>query len=110
MAFSNARKFFAASICNAVAASAFLVTPALTEFDRAQALDCAHGPDTYRVRGVAERDVLNIRSQPSSRSHIVGRIAPYATGVRCLGPCRRSWCRVSWRGVVGWTNMKYLGE
>ncbi len=110
MPVANVRRFFTASIFSAVAASAFLVTPALTEFDRAQAFDCAHGPDTYRVRGVAEWDVLNIRSQPSSRSSVVARIGPDGSGIHCLGPCKRSWCRVSWRGVVGWTNMKYLGE
>jgi hypothetical protein len=32
------------------------------------------------------------------------------TGVHCLGPCRGNWCRISWRGIVGWTHMRYLGE
>ena len=78
-------------------------TPAL-------AYDCAHGPDTYRVRNVAHWDMLNMRAGPSARAPIVGRIPPQGSGVHCLGPCNGNWCRVSWRGVVGWTNMRYLGE
>jgi uncharacterized protein YgiM (DUF1202 family) len=77
---------------------------------QAQRYDCAHGPDTYRVRGVANWDVLNIRSGPSSKRRIIGEIPPTGTGVHCLGPCRGNWCRISWRGIVGWTHMRYLGE
>ncbi len=76
----------------------------------AQQIDCAHGPDTYRVRGVASWDVLNIRAGPSARAPIVGRIPHTGSGVHCLGPCNGAWCRISWRGTVGWTNMRYLGE
>ncbi len=63
MPIADAKRFLVASICSAVAASAFLVTPTLTEYDLARAFDCAHGPDTYRVRGVADWDMLNIRSR-----------------------------------------------
>ena len=77
---------------------------------QAQRYDCAHGPDTYRVRNVADWDVLNIRSGPSSQRRIVGEIPPRGSGVHCLGPCRGSWCRISWRGIRGWVHMRYLGE
>lgn len=72
--------------------------------------DCAHGPDTYRVRGVESWDVLNVRAGPSSRNSIVGRLPPNAAGIACLGPCQGSWCRIGWRNVSGWVNMRYLGE
>lgn len=72
--------------------------------------DCAHGPDTYRVRNVAEWDRLNIRSAPHASSRIVGSIDAHGSGIHCLGPCEGKWCRISWRGIVGWTNMKFLGE
>ena len=72
--------------------------------------DCAHGPDTYRVRDVEQWDVLNIRSRPSARGRIVGSIPATGSGVHCLGPCKGKWCRISWRGVIGWTNMRFLGE
>ena len=76
----------------------------------AQQFDCAHGPDTYRVRNVESWDVLNIRTGPTARARIVGTIPPHGSGVHCLGPCSGAWCRISWRGIVGWTNMRYLGE
>ena len=72
--------------------------------------DCAHGPDTYRVRGVASWDRLNMRARASARSHIVGAIPPQGSGVHCLGPCYGNWCKVSWRGMIGYVNMRYLGE
>ncbi len=72
--------------------------------------DCAHGPDIYRVRGVASWDRLNVRSGPSARRAIVGSIPAVGSGVHCLGPCKGNWCRIKWRGIVGWTNMRFLGE
>ena len=77
---------------------------------QAYGYDCAHGPDTYRVRNVAEWDTLNIRSKPRASSRVVGRIDAFGSGIHCLGPCEGNWCRIGWRGIVGWTNMKYLGE
>jgi uncharacterized protein YgiM (DUF1202 family) len=94
----------------AACAAIMLSLPAATVPAQAQRYDCAHGPDTYRVRGVADWDVLNIRSRPTSSSRIIGEIPPYGTGVHCLGPCRGNWCRISWRGIVGWAHMRYLGE
>lgn len=87
---------------------------ALTGAAQAQAeghgYDCAHGPDTYRVRNVADWDKLNVRSGPGADEPVVGSIDAQGSGIHCLGPCEGHWCRVSWRGIVGWTNMKYLGE
>ncbi|MBU1209783.1 MAG: hypothetical protein KJ587_00740 [Alphaproteobacteria bacterium] len=94
----------------AMIAIVFLVI--LTDNGQARELefDCAHGHDTYRVRNVADWDALNIRSQPRPALRVVGRIDAHGSGVHCLGPCSGIWCQVSWRGIVGWTNMKYLGE
>lgn len=75
-----------------------------------QGYDCAHGPDTWRVRGVASWDRLNIREHAGASSPIIGSISATASGVHCLGPCKGNWCRVSWRGLVGWVNMRFLGE
>ncbi|MGI9522480.1 MAG: hypothetical protein ACR2PG_12605, partial [Hyphomicrobiaceae bacterium] len=58
-------------------------------------IDCAHGPDIWRVRNVASWDRLNIRSGPSHRRTKVGSIPPDGRGVHCLGPCRGNWCRIS---------------
>lgn len=100
-------------LCSALGMGAFLIS-VMASAHSAQAgaygYDCAHGPDTYRVRGVEDWDVLNMRAGPSSRSRIVGEIPPTGSGVHCLGPCKGKWCRVSWRGIVGWTNFRFLGE
>lgn len=94
-------------IAAAPLALAVLQAPAQAQY---RPIDCAHGPDTWRVRNVASSDRLNIRSGPRSRHSIVGSIPHDGSGVHCLGPCRGNWCRVSWRGVTGWVNMRYLGE
>lgn len=72
--------------------------------------DCAHGPDTWRVRGVASWDQLNIRSGPGARNGIVGAIPSDGANVHCIGPCRGRWCRIWWSGLQGWVNMRFLGE
>lgn len=73
-------------------------------------MDCAHGPDSYRVSGVASWDRLNIRSGPGADYPVLGSIPPNGTGVICVGPCQGRWCRIEWRGAEGWTNTRYLAE
>lgn len=74
-----------------------------------------HGPDVYVVAGLAAGDSLNVRSQPSTQSTILGRLSA-GTRVRNLG-CRQSgqsrWCRVQTTGAVevtGWVSGRYLRE
>lgn len=63
------------------------------------------------VVGVASWDVLWIRTGPSTRYSKVGAIPYDACGVRVFwGACRGSWCRVSYRGVHGWSSVRYLGN
>lgn len=96
--------------CVLVLIAATVLSAGSGEPARSAQFDCAHGPDTYRVRNVANWDMLNMRARPTARAPIVGRIPPHGSGVHCLGPCAGGWCRVSWRGIVGWTNMRFLGE
>jgi len=92
----------------------------------------ADGPDFYRVRGVSATSTLSLRAEPSLQAPRIGRIAPDATCLRNLG-CqggltfeefttlseadkrRRAeenprWCRVEYRGTVGWVAGRYLAE
>ncbi len=92
----------------------------------------ADGPDHYRVRGVSASSALVLRAEPSVRAPRIGRIPPDATCLRNLG-CqggptleefasppegewkRRAadnprWCRVEYRGAVGWVAGRYLAE
>lgn len=83
--------------------SAMVIIPALTVLDLRSAV-----AETYRVYGVVSGDVLFIRAQPSSKAKRIGSIPPYGKGVERLGPCRGSWCKIRYRGMTGWTSMKYL--
>jgi hypothetical protein len=92
----------------------------------------ADGPDFFRVTGVAEDDVLNMRAEPDPQAKKVGEIPPDGTCVRNLG-CRGGltfqeftelsekqtaqrlkenprWCKVEYRGVEGWVAGRYLRE
>jgi len=92
----------------------------------------ADGPDFYRVVGIAENDVLNIRAEPGPGSAKVGEIPPGADCVRNLG-CQGGltfeefqtlgeaeqaerlkqnprWCRVEYQGTTGWVAGRYLAE
>ena len=48
----------------------------------------ADNDSTYRVYGVKENDVLNIRSGPSSKYNIVGMIPPSGSGILLTGNCK----------------------
>jgi uncharacterized protein YraI len=65
------------------------------------------GAGTYRVVGVANDDVLNMRAGPSAGYGKVGMIPPRGRGVRIVGPCG-DWCQVRYNGASGWVNRTYL--
>jgi uncharacterized protein YraI len=92
----------------------------------------ADGPDHYRVRGVAAGSVVNLRAEPSTSAPRLARIPADATCLRNLG-CRGGltfeefttlseteqrkraqanprWCKVDYRGTVGWVAGRYLAE
>lgn len=62
---------------------------------------------TACVRGVASNDVLNIRSRPTSSSQIVGLIKPGRCGIQVFHG-QGNWRSISYRGVRGWVNKRYL--
>ncbi|MBK7793058.1 MAG: SH3 domain-containing protein [Betaproteobacteria bacterium] len=92
----------------------------------------ADGPDQYRVHGVSPGRHLTLRAEPSTASAPLARIPANATCLRSLG-CqgglsfeefatlsdedkrRRAaehprWCKVDYRGTVGWVAGRYLAE
>ena len=96
------------------------------------ALADADGPDFYKVNGVANNDVLNIRSEADPGANKVGEIPPEADCVKNLG-CkggltmseftdlskkeqaailknRPRWCLVEYQGIKGWVSARYLAE
>jgi hypothetical protein len=73
----------------------------------------ATGP-RFVVHGVAAPDVLNMRAGPSSKDAVVGTIPPDASGVIAVGRRRQMgpsvWREVSYGGVHGWVNARFLVE
>ena len=64
--------------------------------------------DTYRVVNVANWDMLNIRSGPSTKYKVVGVMPPDAEGVTIIGECDGKWCPVAYRDRSGWVNTNFL--
>jgi SH3-like domain-containing protein len=53
-------------------------------------------------------DTLRIRRGPGVGHDEVGGIPPNACRVALVGGCRGTWCRIAWRGQIGWVNTYYL--
>lgn len=64
-------------------------------------------PTLFDVSGVASYDVLNIRAEPTTKSPIIGTLAPDATGIEVVEE-RRGWARVNAGEGTGWVSMRYL--
>lgn len=60
------------------------------------------------VSRVEQGDTLRIRTGPSPRHEEIGGIPPRTCGIEPVGGCQGSWCRIAWRGQVGWVNAYYL--
>ena len=92
----------------------------------------ADGPDHYRVRGVSPERHFILRAEPSTASAPLARIPSDATCLRSFG-CeggltfeefttlsdeeqrRRAdehprWCKIDYRGTIGWVAGRYLAE
>jgi hypothetical protein len=65
---------------------------------------------SFRVRGVASYDVLNVRAGPSTDHMATAALLPDAVGVRVVGECLAEWCPIAYRGITGWVNSIYLIE
>lgn len=90
----------------------------------------ADGPDFFRVTGITQDDVLNIRSDGNANAPILGTIPSGTDGVKNLGctgglsledwqnasqaerdaAAKTRWCRVSFDGVEGWAAGWFLVE
>jgi SH3-like domain-containing protein len=65
-------------------------------------------PAARCVIGVAAWDTLRLRNGPGVGHDAIGHIPPGACRVARVGGCVGAWCRVAWRGRVGWVNAFYL--
>jgi len=71
-------------------------------------------PKLYRVVGVAEDDVLYIRSKPGRKNIHVGKIPANGVDIQILEGTERvgqsTWVRVNYEGITGWVNSRFLTE
>ena len=65
-------------------------------------------PDDSCVVRVRDWDTLRIRRGPGIAHDAIGEIPPGACHVEPAGGCEGDWCRIVWRGHVGWVNSFYL--
>ncbi len=65
---------------------------------------------SFRVAGVDEDDMLNVRSGPSEQYATVGELPPEGHGVKIVGPCRADWCPIRHGSTTGWVNRTFLAE
>jgi hypothetical protein len=63
---------------------------------------------SFRVAGVDEDDMLNVRSGPSEFAETIGVIPPEGRGVKIVGECRDGWCPIVHGRTRGWVNGYYL--
>jgi uncharacterized protein YraI len=64
----------------------------------------------YKVTGVRDYDVLNVRRGPSEEHVTVAGIPPTGRRVEITGECRANWCPIRYGNVSGWVNSFYLAE
>ena len=74
------------------------------------AAPAANAAAFFRVEGVENDDILNVRSGPSEYHPAIGTIPPTGRGVKLIGPCVNDWCPVRHRGITGWVNGYYLAR
>jgi hypothetical protein len=67
-------------------------------------------PVSFSVYGVADDDVLNMRSGPSNEYAVIGVIPPNASAVRMVGSCIALWCEIQFRNTRGWVHRYYLAQ
>jgi hypothetical protein len=65
---------------------------------------------SFRVSGVDDDDVLNVRSGPSQHFSPIGGLPPQGRGIKIVGRCREDWCPIRHGRTTGWVNRAFLAE
>ena len=73
------------------------------------AIDAQTLPERYMVTDVAADDVLNIRSEPTSGSDVIGELGPYTLNVEVLRT-QDGWGYIGAGEQSGWVSMRYLAD
>ena len=68
-------------------------------------------PALYRVAGVADDDVLNIRAEPGAGAPIIGSFRPGQRGIEVMALSENGrWGLVNSDGRAGWSSLHYLAR
>jgi uncharacterized protein YgiM (DUF1202 family) len=62
-----------------------------------------------QITGVASNDHLNIRAKAHYKSQKLGQIPYNGHCVRKIH-CQGKWCKITYNGVKGWVNKRYLSK
>ncbi len=65
-------------------------------------------PTFYRVTGVDDDDILNVRSGPSENHAPIAAIPSTGRRVEINGHCLEVWCPIRYGRITGWVNRLYL--
>jgi len=75
-------------------------------------LSCNSNADSYKVVNVASNDVLNVRSEATSKSSLVGALEYNAANIVLTGKEFKKgkflWVEIKHNKIVGWVNSKYI--
>ncbi|PTX50832.1 SH3 domain-containing protein [Allosediminivita pacifica] len=68
-------------------------------------------PALYDVTGVAQDDVLNVRTAPSSDAPVIGTLSPGENGVEIVRTNPAStWAQLNIEGRQGWASLNFLAR
>jgi len=75
-------------------------------------LSCNSNANSYKVVNVASNDVLNVRSEATSKSSLVGALEYNAANIVLTGKELKKgkylWVEIKHNKIVGWVNSKYI--
>jgi hypothetical protein len=77
---------------------------------KVRALTAAEAPVYFKVRGVDEDDVLNVRRGPSEEHRLIASIPASGRRLEVTGRCERDWCPIRYGAVTGWVHRYYITE
>ena len=76
-----------------------------------QPLSAQEYPALHNVTGVADNDVLNIRSQPSASAPIIGFLGPHQRSVEVVASDgSEKWGLVNSGETSGWVSLRYMAR
>jgi len=61
----------------------------------------------YKVEGLPQGRMLNVRQGPGLHFRKIGELPPGRSGL-IIDKCQKDWCRIPFDGGKGWVKMMYM--